>query len=75
LRAVVESAGFTVEHWNDLTDQAAALMQAVLAQPPSPLGLHAFVTAFQRKAENLTQALTDGRLRAIQGVVRAADGG
>lgn len=68
LRAAVESAGFTVEHWNDLTDQAAALMQAVLAQPDSPLGLHAFVTNFGRKAENLTQALADGRLRAIQAV-------
>ncbi|WP_082977078.1 class I SAM-dependent methyltransferase [Mycobacterium sp. 852002-50816_SCH5313054-b] len=68
LRAVVESAGFTVEHWNDLTEQAATLMQAILAQPDSPLGLHAFVTDFRRKAENLTQALADGRLRAIQAV-------
>jgi SAM-dependent methyltransferase len=75
LRAVVESAGFAVEHWNDLTDQAAALMQAMLAQPANPLGLHAFVTDFRRKAENLTHALADGRLRAIQAVVRAANGG
>jgi SAM-dependent methyltransferase len=69
LRRVVESAGFTVEHWNDLTDPAAALMQAVLAQPAGPLGLHAFVTDFTRKAERLTQALADGRLRAIQAVL------
>ena len=68
LRAVVESAGFAVEHWNDLTDQATALMQAMLAQPANPLGLHAFVTDFKRKVENLTLALADGRLRAIQGV-------
>lgn len=68
LRVVVESAGFTVEHWNDLTDRAAALMQAMLAQPATPLGLHAFVADFRRKAENLTQALADGRLRAIQAV-------
>ncbi|OMC43596.1 SAM-dependent methyltransferase [Mycobacterium sp. IS-2888] len=68
LRAAVESAGFSIEHWNDLTDQAAALMQALLAQPANPLGLHAFVTDFRRKAENLTQALADGRLRAIQAV-------
>jgi sarcosine/dimethylglycine N-methyltransferase len=73
LRATVESAGFAVEHWNDLTDQAAALMQAMLAQPANPLGLHAFVTDFARKAENLTLALADGRLRAIQGVARAID--
>lgn len=68
LRAVVESAGFAVEHWNDVTDQAAALMQAMLAQPANPLGLHAFVTDFKRKVENLTHALADGRLRAIQAV-------
>ena len=71
LRAVVESAGFAVEQWNDLTDQAGALMQALLERPANPLGLHAFVTDFKRKVENLTQALTDGRLRAIQAVVRA----
>lgn len=75
LRAVVESAGFAVEHWNDLTDQAAALMQAMLAQPANPLGLHAFVTDFQRKAENLTRALADGRLRAIQAVTQTVSGG
>ena len=33
--------------------------------------LHAFVTDFARKAENLTQALADGRLRAVQGIARA----
>lgn len=68
LRGAVESAGFAVEHWNDLTDQASALMQALLAQPPQPLGLHAFVADFDRKVRNLTEALTDGRLRAIQAV-------
>jgi SAM-dependent methyltransferase len=72
LRAVVESAGFTVERWNDLTDRAAALMRTVLSQPANPLGLHAFVTDFARKAENLTRALADGRLRVIQGVARAS---
>jgi len=73
LRAVVESSGFAIEHWNDLTDQATALMQAVLNLPPNPLGLHAFVTDFARKVENLTHALADGRLRAVQGVARAID--
>jgi sarcosine/dimethylglycine N-methyltransferase len=72
LRAVVESAGFAIEHWNDRTDQAAALMQTMLGQPPNPLGLHAFVADFKKKAENLTRALTDGRVRAVQGVARAA---
>jgi sarcosine/dimethylglycine N-methyltransferase len=71
LRAVVESAGFAIDHWNDLTDQAATLMQTFSTLPPNPLGLQAFVTDFARKATNLTAALADGRLRAIQGVVRA----
>jgi sarcosine/dimethylglycine N-methyltransferase len=73
LRAAVESAGFAVEHWNDLTDQAASTMQVFLALPPNPLGLHAFVPDFAEKAQNLTRALTDGRLRAVQAVARAVD--
>jgi hypothetical protein len=43
----------------------------MLTLPPHPLGLHAFVTDFEQKATNLTRALSDGRLRAIQGVARA----
>jgi sarcosine/dimethylglycine N-methyltransferase len=70
LRAAVKSAGFSVEHWNDLTEQATALMQVMLAQPANPLGLHAFVTDFARKVDNLARALADGRLRAIQGIAR-----
>jgi sarcosine/dimethylglycine N-methyltransferase len=71
LRAAVESAGFAIEHWNDLTDQAGTFMQVLLNQPTNPLGLQAFVPDFKRKVENLTRALADGRLRAIQGVARA----
>jgi ubiquinone/menaquinone biosynthesis C-methylase UbiE len=71
LSAVVESAGFAVEHWEDLTDQAASTMQMFLTLPANPLGLHAFVPAFAEKAQNLTAALVDGRLRAIQAVVQA----
>jgi sarcosine/dimethylglycine N-methyltransferase len=36
LRAMIESASFAVDQWNDLTDQAAALMRAVMARPPDP---------------------------------------
>jgi sarcosine/dimethylglycine N-methyltransferase len=71
LRTVIENAGFAIVHWNDRTDEAATLMQALLTQPASPLGLHAFVADFEAKVENLTSALADGRLRAIQGVARA----
>jgi SAM-dependent methyltransferase len=73
LRTLITSAGLAVQHWNDLTETASTLMQALLAQPPQPLGLHAFVPDFDRKAENLTRALADGRLRAIQGVAVVKD--
>ncbi len=72
LRAAIETAGFQIERWNDLTDQAAATMRTVLTRPPSPIGLQAFVPNFQSKARNLTAALGDGRLRAVQGIARAA---
>lgn len=71
LLAAMTSAGFAVEIWNDQTDEAAELMRSMLTLPPHPLGLHAFVTDFEQKATNLTRALSDGRLRAIQGVARA----
>jgi sarcosine/dimethylglycine N-methyltransferase len=71
LRATVESSGFAIEHWNDRTEQAGAIMQTVLTLPPGLLGLHAFVPDFAEKAKNLTNALTDGRLRVIQGVAEA----
>jgi SAM-dependent methyltransferase len=71
LRASIEAAGFTVDHWADRTEEAAAIMQAILAQPPGPLGLHAFVPNFRERLRNLTTALSDGRAHAIQTVARA----
>ena len=71
LRTAIETAGFEIEQWNDLTGQAAAIMQTLLTLPPSPIGLQAFVPGFESKAQNLTAALADGRLRAIQGIARA----
>jgi sarcosine/dimethylglycine N-methyltransferase len=73
LHAIVESCGFAIDHWNDLTEQASAMMQTLLTLPPNPLGLHAFVADFAEKANNLTVALAHGRLRVIQGVARAID--
>jgi sarcosine/dimethylglycine N-methyltransferase len=72
LRAAVEAAGFTIDHWEDLTGPAVTLMQQVLSRPPGPLGLHAFVPGFAVKVANLTQGLAAGHLRAIQAVAVAA---
>ena len=75
LRAAVESAGFAIARWEDLTDQAATVMQMLLAQPPAPLGLHNFVSDFAEKAGNLAGALAEGRLRVIRGIARTTGGG
>jgi len=71
LRTAIATSGFEIEPWNDLTGQAAAMMQTLLTLPPSPIGLQVFVPGFWSKAKNLTAALADGRLRAVQGVARA----
>ena len=71
LRTTIETSGFEIEQWNDLTDNAGALMQALRTLPDNPIGLQAFVPDFGRKVKNLTAALADGRLRAVQGVARA----
>lgn len=71
LRTAIGASGFEIEQWNDLTDQAAAVMQTLLTLPPSPIGLQAFVPDFEWKASNLTAALADGRLRTVQGLARA----
>lgn len=70
LRTAIETSGFEIEQWNDLTGPAATMMQTLLTLPPSPIGLQAFVPGFESKATNLTAALADGRLRAIQGLAR-----
>jgi sarcosine/dimethylglycine N-methyltransferase len=71
LGAAIEAAGFTIEHWADLTEEAASTMRMVQSLPPTPLGLHAFVSNFPERVKNLTEALANGRLRAIQAVARA----
>ena len=71
LAAFIESSGFVIERWVDLTEEAGSVMQKLLTVPPNPLGLHVFVAGFEEKARNLTDALSDRRLRVIQGVARA----
>lgn len=71
LGAIIAGAGFTVVHWNDLTERAALFMENFLSGAPGPLGLHTFVDNFAEKADNLTRGLSSGRLRVIQGVAQA----
>jgi sarcosine/dimethylglycine N-methyltransferase len=46
LCTLITATGFTVLHWNDLTEQAATLMEIFLSSPPGPLGLHNFIDEF-----------------------------
>jgi sarcosine/dimethylglycine N-methyltransferase len=71
LRAVIDAAGFAVVHWNDLTEQAATLMETFLSAPSGPLGLHTFIDNFAEKASNLNRGLSRGRLRVIRGIAQA----
>ncbi len=75
LRAGIEAAGFTIDHWADPTAEVATMMQAIQALPPSPLGLHAFVPDFHKRLRNLTTALSDGRLQAIRATASLPGGG
>ncbi len=70
LRTTIESAGFTVTHWSDMTEEAVTIMEIFLSVPPGPLGLHIFVDNFIEKANNLVRGLSQGRLRAVQAVAR-----
>jgi SAM-dependent methyltransferase len=71
LRTAIESAGFTVERWADLTERVGIMMRSLQSLSPSPLGLQAFVPNFDERMKNLVEALTDGRLRAIQAIAQA----
>ncbi len=71
LRSTIESAGFTLTHWSDRTDESVTLMEMFLGVRPGPLGLHVFVDNFFEKANNLVRGLSNGRLRAVQAIAEA----
>ena len=71
LRATIESAGLAVTQWSDRTEEAVTIMETFLSVPPGPLGLHIFVDNFVEKANNLVRGLSNGRLRAVQGIAEA----
>jgi sarcosine/dimethylglycine N-methyltransferase len=71
LRSITAAAGFEMQAWNDLTEQAIPAMDALLAAPPSPLGLQVFVPDLPVKAANLVENLREGRTRLLQAVLIA----
>lgn len=71
LRAITADAGFEVLAWNDLTETAVRAMDALLAAPPSPLGLQVFVPDLAVKAANMAENLRENRTRLVQAVLVA----
>jgi sarcosine/dimethylglycine N-methyltransferase len=71
LRSITAAAGFEARIWNDLTEFAVQAMDALLAAPPSPLGLQVFVPNLPAKAANLVRNLRESRARVVQAVLVA----
>lgn len=69
LRELLEAAGFEVDVWTDQTKSNTEFMRALLAAPPSPLGLHVFVPNMTEKIETLVESLEQDRARLIQAVL------
>jgi SAM-dependent methyltransferase len=72
LADVLREAGFTIAHWNDLTESAGDFMTDYFAGEQPPLGLHVFVPDFQSKVANLVRSIVEGRARLIQAVLTVA---
>jgi ubiquinone/menaquinone biosynthesis C-methylase UbiE len=72
LADVLREAGFTIAHWNDLTESAGDFMMDYFAGEQPPLGLHVFVPDFQAKVANLVRSIVEDRARLIQAVLTVA---
>ena len=70
---MIESAGFVVDQWNDLTDQAAALMGRCWRARPGPWACTPSFLTSPRRRGKLTAALASGLLRVIQAIGVAAE--
>jgi ubiquinone/menaquinone biosynthesis C-methylase UbiE len=71
MRSITATAGFQVQAWRDMTEAGVQTMDALLAAPLSPLGLHVFVPDLQVKAANLVENLRENRARLVQAVLVA----
>jgi SAM-dependent methyltransferase len=68
LAEILCEAGFSIHHWNNLTDQAGNAMAEFFAGDEPLIGLHVFVPEFREKVSNLVRSLTEGRAQLIQGI-------
>lgn len=71
LREILESTGFAVSTWNDLSEAAAEFMTTVNAAEPPPVGIHLLVPDIAVKGPNIVANIRENRLRLIQCVALA----
>jgi ubiquinone/menaquinone biosynthesis C-methylase UbiE len=73
MRRLLETAGFRIEGWRDMTAAGRTFFETALARSaPPPLGLHLLLPDFRPRAENLLCGLAEDRLAVVQIVCRKA---
>lgn len=72
-RADVETAGFVVQTWDDLTQQALDMFAQTGAPPPapSPIGLHLLIADLPIKIGNLKRSVEERRIVVVRCVATA----
>ena len=71
LGRLLDTAGFEVASWNDLSTQAAQFLHAAASGPANPLGLQVFVPDLPAKALNLRKNIEEDRVRVLQALLVA----
>ena len=76
MRRLLETAGFRVESWRDMTAAGRTFFETVLARiaesGPPPLGLHLLLPDFRPRIENMLRGLAEERLAVVEIVCRKA---
>jgi ubiquinone/menaquinone biosynthesis C-methylase UbiE len=76
MRRLLDSAGFRVGSWRDMTAASQAFFETALARidehGPPPLGLHLLLSDFRLRADNVLQGLADRRIVVLEIVCRKA---
>ena len=70
IREAVQAAGFSIEHWEDVSEPAleffAKLAASNAGSPPPPLGMHIVIPDFARRTGNSRRNLSEGRIRLLR---------